>query len=117
MKIIIKETQKIETLSIIDPKTGVDYIADFVGNAGALIDGQFEWNEEFDAYICDQETYDWWEEVISDNQELDNRIHELAKVHGSEAVHNAICEAGSIDLEDHAANVNRALDEAFGTVN
>lgn len=79
MKIIIKETQKIETLSIIDPKTGVDYISDFVGNTGALIDGQFEWNEDRDAYICDQETYDWWKEGVASNQKLVNRTHELVK--------------------------------------
>ena len=113
MKIIIKETQAIETLSIIDPKTGVDYILDLIGNAGALIDGQFEWNEDRDAYICDQETFDWWEEVVASNQELVDRTHELVKEHGSETVYEVIHAAGSVDLEEHAANANKALDEAF----
>ena len=66
-------------------------------------------------YICDQETYDWWEEVVASNQELVDRTHELVKEHGSEAVYNAIHEAGSVDLEEHAANANKALDEAFGS--
>jgi len=115
MKIIIKETSVVETLSIIDPKSGVDYISDFIGNTGALIDGQFEWDEDRDAYVCDQETFDWWDTVVTANQSLDDRIHELVKEHGSEAVYEVIHAAGSVDLEDHAANVNQALDEAFGS--
>lgn len=116
MKIIIKETQKIETLSFIDPNTGVDCIADFVvGNTGALIDGQFEWDEDHDAYVCSQDTFNWWDEVVASNQELVNRTHELVKEHGSEAVYNAIHEAGSVYLEEYAANANKALDEAFGS--
>lgn len=59
MKIIIKETSVTETLSIIDPKTGIDYILDFIGNTGAFADNQFNYDEEFDAYICDQATFDW----------------------------------------------------------
>lgn len=114
MKIIIKETSAAETLSIIDPKSGVDYILDFIGNAGALIDGQFDRDEDRDAYVCGQDTYDWWHAVVTANQVLDDRIHELVKEHGSETVYGVIHAAGSVDLEDHAANANQALDEAFG---
>lgn len=115
MKIIIKETSAVETLSIIDPKSGVDYISDFIGNTGALIDGQFEWDEDHDAYVCDQEAFDWWSAVVTANQALDDRIHDLVQEHGSEKVYEVIHAAGSVDLEDHAANVNQALDEAFGS--
>lgn len=115
MKIIIKETSAIETLSIIDPKSGVDYIYDFVGNTGALIDGQFDWDEDRDAYICDQATFDWWDTVVTANQALDYRIYDLVQDHGSEAVCEVIHAASSVDLEDHAAKVNQALDEAFGS--
>jgi hypothetical protein len=116
MKIIIKETSAVETLSIIDPKSGVNYISDFIGNTGALNDGhQFEWDEDREAYVCDQETFDWWDTVVTANQSLDDRIIELVKEHGSEAVYEVIHAAGSVDLENHAANVNHALDEAFGS--
>lgn len=115
MKIIIKETSAVETLSIIDPKSGVDYILDFIGNTGALIDDRFEWDEERDAHVCDQETFDWWDTVVTANQSLDDRIRELVKEHGSEAVYEVIHAAGSVDLEEHAANVNQALDEHFGS--
>lgn len=115
MNIIIKETSEVETLSIVDPKSGVDYISDFIGNTGALNDGQFEWNEERYAYVCDQETFDWWDAVVNANQSLGDRIHELVKEHDSEAVHDVIYKAGNVDLENHAATVNQALDEAFGS--
>lgn len=116
MKIIIKETSEVKTLSIVDPKSGIDYVADFIGNTGALIDGQFVWDEDHDAYMCDRETFDWWDAVVTDNQLLEDRIYGLVQEHGSDAVYNAIYAAGSVDLEDHAANANRALDEVFGSV-
>lgn len=114
MNIVIKETNARESLEIIDPRTGVNWIQDFIGNAGALSDGQFEWDDELDAYVCDQETFDWWQKVVEENQELENRIFELEDKHGREAVYAVITDAGSNDLEDHARYVNQALDEAFG---
>jgi hypothetical protein len=114
MKIIIRETNHHETLSISDPRTGIDYTSDFIGNAGALIDGQFEYDDDQGAYVCDQGTYDWWQKVLADNQALEDRIYELVHEHGSDAVYAVVNDAGSTDIEDHAANVNQALDEAFG---
>jgi hypothetical protein len=116
MKIIIKETSEVKALSIIDPKSGVDYISDFIGNTGALIDGQFEWDEDRDAYVCNQDTYEWWNTVVTANQSLENRIHDLVQDHGSKTVYDVIQATSSVDLEDHAANVNQSLDEAFGVV-
>ena len=115
MKIIIKETSAVQELSIIDPKSGVDYIGDFIGNTGALFDGQFEWDYDLDAYVCTQETFDWWDTVVTDNQLLDDRIHDLIQEHDLETVYKVVYAADTIDLEDHAASVNQALDEAFGS--
>lgn len=108
MNIIIKETNAVETLSIIDPNSGVDYIYD-------LVAGQIDWCEDREAYICDRETFDWWDAVVTANQSLDDRICDLVKEHGTDAVYKAIHAAGSVELGDHAANVNQSLDEAFGT--
>lgn len=117
MKIIINETKKVEYLSLIDPKTGVDFIADFIGNTGALIDGQFYKECDSDFYVCDEPTFDWWCKVVSDNQALLYRIYDLKKERDSEAVEAVIRTANDGDLEDHAASVNNALDEAFGLDN
>lgn len=114
MKIIIKETNAQESLEIIDPRTGINWIQDFIGNTGALTDGKFVLDEEQDAYICDQDTFDWWFKVVSENESLENRIYELTQEHGSDEVYSVIHNAGSFELEDHAAGVNNALDEVFG---
>jgi hypothetical protein len=113
MKIIINETGAVETLSIIGAKSGLNYISDFVGNQGALSDGQFVWDEDQDAYVCDQETFDWWQKVVEENQELEYRIHELKEEHGSDEVDKVLEELGSVDLGDLASEINSALSEAF----
>jgi hypothetical protein len=114
MQIIINETGAVESLSIIDPKSGTNYIADFVGNTGALHDGQFAWDDDAQAHRCDQDTYDWWATVVAENQSLDDRKHALAQEHGWEAVHEALAQVGHCELEDQACQCSAALDEAFG---
>jgi tetrahydromethanopterin S-methyltransferase subunit A len=113
MNIIIKETLKAAELLILD-QNGIDYTQDFIGNAGALINGKFVYDDELDAYLCDQETFDLWEKVVNDHQELNKRINALKAEHGNEAVDGVIENAGNSDLEDEAALINQELDEAFG---
>lgn len=114
MNIFIKETSQTETLSIVCPKSGVDYTADFIGNGGGFLDGQLAWDDERSACVCDQETFDWWDKVVSDNQELENRIFDLVQKHGFDAVYAVVNESSSVDLEDLAKAVNNGLDEIFG---
>ncbi|TVX85542.1 hypothetical protein [Paenibacillus agilis] len=113
MIVQIKETGNQATLGIIDSGTGVNFVTNFIGNTGALNDGQFTWDEDKKAYICLQKTYDWWKKVVSDNQALNDRIEELKEVHGAARVQEVVESADETDLEDYAAAVNRALDEAF----
>lgn len=110
----IRESGVTETLSIIDPASGVDYIADFVCCTDALRDGQFTWDDSIDAYVCDQETFGWWATVIEDVQALNYRIHALVEEHGSRVVYDVIHTVDSSDLETHAETLNRVLDEHFG---
>ena len=112
MKLFIKETSAIETLSIIDPRTGCDYIFDFVGNTGAF-DREFEATDENADFAISQADYDWWAKVGADNQALEYRIAELAAEHGYDRVVDVVASTGS-DLEDYAAAANAALDEEFG---
>lgn len=114
MHIIIRESGAEAGLSLVDHVSGVDYIVDFVGNAGALIDGQFVWDAERDAYVCDQGTYDWWRPVVEAEQALHNRLAELIAEHGSDAVNDVACAVSFNDLDEHAPAVMAALDEAFG---
>ncbi|GBF73035.1 hypothetical protein PA598K_01320 [Paenibacillus sp. 598K] len=114
VKVIIKETGALETLSMI-ASNGTDAAADMIGNHDGF--GSESWQFELDSdtgiYTANQETYDWWAKVLTENEELEERIEALKEEHGSEAVQEVIESAGSVDLEDHAANLNKALDEAF----
>jgi hypothetical protein len=114
MKISIRETSAVKNLLIIDPKSGVDYIVDFIGNAGALIDGQFTWLG--DHYACDNDTYIWWHHVVADNQALADRINDLEQEHGPEKVCKVVHATGYAEVEDYASTVQQALDETFGCV-
>lgn len=113
MKIIIKETGAQETLDLIN-SDGINWIGDFVGNTGAMQDGQFTWDYEQDAFIADQSTFDWWKKVVDDQDSLDERISALKEEHGQDAVWQVIQDAPSVDIENHAAAMNQLLDEAFG---
>lgn len=112
MKLFIKETSAIGTLSIIDPRTGCDYIFDFVGNTGAF-DREFEKTDDENAdFAISQADYDWWAKVVTDNQALEYRIDELVAEYGYNRVMDAVTSISS-DLEDYAAGANAALDEEF----
>ena len=112
MELFIKETGAIETLSIIDPRTGCDYIFDFVGNTGAF-DREFEATDENADFVISQADYDWWAKVVADNQALEYRIAALAAEHGYDRVMDVVASISS-GLEDYAAAANAALDEEFG---
>lgn len=77
MNVKIIETGKTETLSI-KGSNGIDWTNDLIGNAGALSDGQFTWSEEDDAYLTDQDTFDWWDKYISDYKTTEEEIRALA---------------------------------------
>ena len=111
MNVFIKETKQIKTLSIIDPKTGVDWIRDFIGNHE---NGQFTYDDELDVFICDQENFNWWEKVVDDNQTLAYKKQELIEKYGYDAIYKAIDGEGCVDLEDYASCINQVLDEVFG---
>lgn len=116
MQIFIKDSGKEETLALYDTKTGIDYINDFIGNEGALRDGQFVYDDDRNTYVCNQDTFDWWEKVVDDNQDLNDRIFDLVQKHGYEKVFDAHDNALNVCLENYAASANACLDEAFGSV-
>ena len=115
MKIIIDGTGEEKELSLINPRFGTDFVLDFIGNEGAFADGQFRHDKDLDVYRCSRATFEWWQEVVSDNQQLSDRIHALWLAHGGNVLADALeAVEGSTDLEYHAAAMNRALDNAFG---
>lgn len=116
MNVHIKETNEKKVLSMIDPISGTDYVKDFIGNHGALSDGQFTWDDVTRDFLVNQDTFIWWNDVITKQNDLTVRIAALKEEHGSEIVDTIVCEASDVDLEDEAAAVNKALDEKFGVI-
>lgn len=76
LNVLIKQTNQVKSLSIIDPKTGIDYITDFIGNTGAF-GREFETIEHNEAeYQTSEGDFEWWENVVEIAQEADNLIFE-----------------------------------------
>ena len=113
MKIVIKETGKEEILKLIDRNTGVNYANDFVASAGRFDQVEFVWDRDSATYINDSSTFEWWSDVICDNQALDDRIHKLVDTHGWDAVMEIVSSVDKTDIDFHASAVNAALDEVF----
>ena len=114
MNVTIKETGAKETLELIDSH-GTDCAIDVIGNYDGIGSDahQFQLDEDTGIYTCTQDTYDWWNRVLAEQQDLTDRIAELSKEYGAEAVQDAIGTSGDCDLEDQAAAINKALDAAF----
>lgn len=112
MNVTIIETGKNETLSITDPKSGMDWTNDLLGNHGALP----EYNDETDSYHMSQDDYEWWSDLIERYQTADNRYHELRhSLPGEEA--EALEEAAhsiNCDLENHPEALQAVCDEVEG---
>jgi hypothetical protein len=70
MKIIVNGMER--ELDIVDPVTGISWTEDFLGNNGA--DMCFD-----DDGMCymEPEEFVWWENLIEQYQEADNRYHAL----------------------------------------
>lgn len=114
MKVVIKETGEKDTFQLIDPKTGTNWAQDLIGNAGALDDGQFVYDDEQNAYLVSNSDYDWWSETIRLHQTLEARIAELNDEYGKEAVDDVLRGIDTLDLQDDAKAMLAVLEEAFG---
>lgn len=99
MDVKILETGE-RTSLIIRDENGIEWTNDLIGNAGELIDGQFTWSEEDDAYLVSQDTYDWWSQYISDYEQSEQDI--------ADAAH---------DLDMSIADVRERVSMAFEGIN
>lgn len=124
MEIVIKETGAVETLLLIDSKTGCDWFNDLVGNHdgfGDDPDGKFVKETDEDGldtgrYITSKDNFYWWEDIVCQIDDVNNRIDNLKNEFGVERVDEVVyqCNYGNTDLEYYAAELNRWLDDEFG---
>ena len=75
--VIINNTSEIETLSIIDRSSGVNWIADLLGDAGIHAD-------EDGNYHMDREDFDWWAEYINGYTATEHDVAEMAEMTGED---------------------------------
>ena len=113
MQVIIKETNSRETLTLIDHKSGCNWVQDLIGNADAL-GRQVVWDDDQGAWLCTQETFDWWDSLIADMQQLDYRVAKIAQMDTEKNIYEVIAYIDGNDLETYVARVQQEIDEAFG---
>lgn len=115
MNVIITETNEVKSLGIIDNNSGVNWVQDLIGNAGALSDGQFTYDDEANAYIATQDTYDWWQNYITDSNTTAQEVEELAAELGIDKsiISERIAEltGGVSDYGDHRKVAIKAMNE------
>lgn len=108
MNVQITETGERKQLAIVDAQSGVNWVADLIGNSGAMNDGQFVWGDEADAYLCNQETYDWWAQYIRDAEATEAEATALAGELGI-SVADVLMAIDANQDGDYAAHRDRAL--------
>jgi excisionase family DNA binding protein len=113
MDIKIKETGKVKDLSLIDPRTKIEWTRDLLGNANATHDGQFVWDDEAEVWLADQGTYDWWAKYIQDTEATQREVSVLADELDLVAadIELKIAKETGEDYETHRATAIRVLQE------
>lgn len=110
MKIRIKETGEVKDLTIIDRKTGCEWTADLVGD-----DDCITYNRALEVYETDQESYEWWDDMIDQLEHAEDVKQEYIEEYGEDAVAETLAQYNTpTDLEDQPAATITALEDAFG---
>jgi hypothetical protein len=104
------DTGKTHTLRMIDPQTGIDFVADWMGR---IETSNLHWNEEEDRLEGDQQEIDWWIETQNDSQKMYDLIHELKEAHGSEAIQAVLDMIGNYEFGEQAKETLRVLRTKF----
>ena len=110
MEIKIEETGVEVELSIIDPRSGVDWISDLLGDHNVVMK---EGGGIGDLLEMSQDDYEWWSDLTERYQIADFRYYDLRKTlpdddsgYLVEAVENLSC-----DLEDYPELLQQICDD------
>ena len=77
-KIENSKTGEIVEISVIDPKTGIDWSADLIGNANDVM--LTPCDDDCD-YIGDPETVEWWVDYCARYEAADHELYEALRIH------------------------------------
>lgn len=127
MDIIIRQTGELESLSIKHQNTGVDYINDFIGNAGGFTNHEFvRFHELSEAeqkkyadmddsyYYTSQSNFDWWQRVVNLTDEGDSLIaaNDNILTHAIKLELQDVCNSDIQDAAERRLNIiKRVLGE------
>lgn len=114
MQIFIAETLEAKTLALPCPKSGCDYAADFINGRDIVVVQDADGN---DMQAMSAEAFAWWENVVTLQAALDDRIESLSIDFDRDDVMSIVNQyAGQYDLADQYAYINQALDYAFNYI-
>ena len=121
MRFYIVDKNVFEELELIDPKTGIDWVCDFIGNSGAIADNEccknttsyIVWDDEKGAYLIDSENFEWWENIVAEMQLFELKKYKIEKKYCCADVIDAIGDSMMCDLEFQAKNGMEALKAEF----
>ena len=104
MRFFIEETKEIESITIIDAKSGFDWSADFMEASN------FEYDNDNDYYLISKEDFDWWKAYAAEWEEADEMVYELLreKEELGEDYRNYI---GGFEFNDLASAMKRFVEE------
>lgn len=112
MKILNIDTKAVVELELISPTTGCSYIADFIGNAGGFVNGDFKKvDTETHDFEATDESLAWWTNTVSLQQKCDALFVEQAEKFGQYKVFEAIQSVSSPDLDTEIELQIKALSE------
>ena len=113
MEIKIIETNEIKNLDIIDPKTGINWISDLMGNHDALPEREEIDEMETGYYLMSDEDHDWWARLVERYQAADDRYNELLDLLDDDEREELERDAQGInvDLEDHPRALSQVCDK------
>lgn len=106
MRVKIIETGMVRLLTVINRRTGENYAADIIGNAGGFVD-EF-WVDDQGERCCSMETYEWWHSYLIQYQAAEDRIDALKEEHDPQEIDEAVWSIHA-DLEDLPSEVHKAL--------
>ena len=111
MDVRITETGVLESITLIDPKSGCCWFADAIGGCDDL-----QYNDETEEYEMSQDAFDWWSDYAAKKEAADYAYYEAlqnANNEERERIIDAVDYAQSQvnDIIDGPAAIMTALEE------
>jgi hypothetical protein len=84
MEIFNTTTKETIGLTLIDPKTNICCVSDFIGNTGTT---DIKWSDENERYEADGENLEWWKNHCEEYQKASDLEYEWKKEASEELIH------------------------------